>query len=76
MLTLLKVIFGLIGCILAMHYLVTDKFEVMPFMSLFMGLMILMTGISDLKENQKASAYMLFLASGFIIFVAVYTFSS
>ncbi|WP_257208256.1 MULTISPECIES: DUF3953 domain-containing protein [Bacillus cereus group] len=34
-----------------------------------------MYGVADLKENQKASAYTLFLASGFIIFVAVYTFS-
>ncbi len=45
-------------------------------MFLFMGLLILMTGLSDLKENQKASAYTLFLVSGFIIFVTVYTFSS
>ncbi|MBU4642723.1 DUF3953 domain-containing protein [Bacillus toyonensis] len=75
MLTLLKIIFGLIGCILAIYYLRTDKFEIMSLMSLFMGLLILMTGISDLKENQKASAYTLFLASGFIIFVAVYNFS-
>ncbi|MDM5185911.1 DUF3953 domain-containing protein [Bacillus sp. DX4.1] len=74
MLTLLKIIFGLISCILAVYSLITDKFEIMPFMSLFMGLMILMTGLSDLKENRKTSAYTLFLASGFIIFVAVYTF--
>ncbi|PFV87213.1 acetate permease [Bacillus thuringiensis] len=47
----------------------------MSLISVFMGLLILMTGISDLKENQKASAYTLFLASGFIIFVAAYTFS-
>ncbi|MDM5465468.1 DUF3953 domain-containing protein [Bacillus cereus] len=74
MLTLLKIIFGLISCILAVYSLITDKFEIMPYMSLFVGLMILMTGLSDLKENRKASAYTLFLASGFIIFVAIYTF--
>ncbi|KAB2458207.1 DUF3953 domain-containing protein [Bacillus sp. CH126_4D] len=74
MLTLLKITFGLISCILAVYSLITDKFEVMPYMSLFVGLMVLMTGFSDLKENRKASAYTLFLASGFIIFVAIYTF--
>ncbi|PEW67831.1 hypothetical protein CN448_17120 [Bacillus cereus] len=74
MLILLKITFGLISCILTVYSLITNKFEVMPYMSLFVGLMILMTGFSDLKENRKASAYTLFLASGFIIFVAIYTF--
>ncbi|EEM14082.1 DUF3953 domain-containing protein [Bacillus pseudomycoides] len=46
----------------------------MSLMTLFMGLMFLMFGLSDLKENRKASAYTFFLASGFIIFVAIYTF--
>ncbi|MEI4623734.1 DUF3953 domain-containing protein [Bacillus pfraonensis] len=73
MLTILKIVFGLITSFLAIYSLITDTFEFMSLMTLFMGLMFLMFGLSDLKGNRKASAYTLFLASGFIIFVAVYT---
>ncbi|MGA5663680.1 DUF3953 domain-containing protein [Bacillus bombysepticus] len=74
MINLLKFAFGLIGSILAIYILITKTYNLLPLMSFFMGLMLFMMGIFDFKENRKITGYTLFLASGFVIFVAVYTF--
>lgn len=76
MLNLLRIIFGFIGGILAIYMLVTGNYLVslLSLMSLFMGLMFFVMGVSDVKKSHKFSGYSMFLASGFIIFVAVYTF--
>lgn len=74
MINLLKFIFGLFGSILAIYILITKTYGLLPLMSFFMGLMLLMMGVFDFKESRKITGYSLFLASGFVIFVAVYTF--
>ncbi|WP_257151207.1 YczI family protein [Bacillus cereus] len=43
-------------------------------MFLFLGMLFLIIGISDFKEHRKYYAYIYFLVSCFVIFVAVYTF--
>lgn len=74
LLKILRIVFGLIASILAIYILITDTVVVMPFMIFFLGVMFLVTGFSELQEKRKASAYIIFLVSGFNIFVSIYTF--
>lgn len=76
MINLLKFVFGLIGSILAIYILITKMYDLLPLMSFFMGLMLFVMGIFDFTENRKITGYTLFLASGFVLFVAVYSFIS
>ncbi|RID88364.1 DUF3953 domain-containing protein [Mesobacillus zeae] len=45
----------------------------MPFMSLFLGLMLFGLGLSKLKNKHKFSAYSFFFISIFNLWIAVYT---
>ncbi|PAF17134.1 hypothetical protein CHH51_14735 [Terribacillus saccharophilus] len=45
-----------------------------PYMSLFLGLMILVIGISEFKAKRQAIAIMCIFISVFILFVAAYEF--
>ncbi|MGM1048873.1 Protein of unknown function [Paenibacillus uliginis N3/975] len=73
MLKILRIVFGLIASILAIYFLITDKAVVMPFMVFFLGVMFLVMGLSELQEKRKAFAYIIFLVSGFNIFISIYT---
>ncbi|MED4531266.1 DUF3953 domain-containing protein [Metabacillus fastidiosus] len=76
MLTVWRIIFGLIAFILAIYGLITKKFILMPYMIFFLGLTFLIMGFSELKKEQKTMAPILFIVSGFNIFVAIFTFFS
>lgn len=76
LLKVLRIIFSLIAFILAIYALITKKFILMPYMIFFLGLMCLIMGFSELRKGQKTIVPILFLASGFNIFVAIFTFFS
>lgn len=61
----LRIIFGIIAAILAFYGLITNQLEVMPFMYLFLGLMFLVMGITEYKDNKKIAAYIIFILAGF-----------
>lgn len=62
---ILRVTFGIIAAILALYGLITDQLKVMPFMYLFLGLMFLVMGITEYKDNKKIAAYIIFILAGF-----------
>ncbi|WP_246370241.1 DUF3953 domain-containing protein [Mesobacillus zeae] len=66
---------GLIAAIIAIFLLIADGRNtwIMPFMSLFLGLMLFGLGLSKLKNKHKFSAYSFFFISIFNLWIAVYT---
>lgn len=53
---------------------ITDRYELLPLGLLVMGVMLLIMGISEFCEQRRIVAIFAFLAAGFSIFVAIYTF--
>ncbi|WP_234396873.1 DUF3953 domain-containing protein [Bacillus massiliglaciei] len=74
MLVIVRTVFGLIASALAIYALLTESFEVLPIMILFLGAMFMVMGISELQEKGKAAAYPIFLISGFSLFISIYLF--
>lgn len=73
-LKILKVILSVIVIALAGYGLITKNFEFMPYMMLFLGVFMLVMGISELQAKKKTSAISFILAAAFLFFVAIYTF--
>ncbi|WP_231687560.1 YczI family protein [Bacillus sp. FJAT-22090] len=72
----LRVIFAAIAICFAMYALITNKYQVMPYMLFFLGLMGVVIGVSELKVDRRTSAIISFLASAFALFVSFYTFNT
>ncbi|PAF21019.1 hypothetical protein CHH49_13295 [Terribacillus saccharophilus] len=74
MLLVLRIILAIIVITLSVYGLVSDNHDIYPYMSLFLGLMILVIGISEFKAKRQAIAIMCIFISVFILFVAAYEF--
>ena len=74
MLKVLRIILSVIVIGLAVYGKITNNFEFMPYMMFFMGLLMLVTGVSELQAKRKTSAICIFLAAAFLFFVAITTF--
>ncbi|ETT80791.1 DUF3953 domain-containing protein [Viridibacillus sp. FSL R5-0477] len=74
MLKILRLISSVIVGGLAGYGLITDNFEFMPYMCLFFGVFLLVTGVSELQEKRNTSAIFTTLVAAFLCFVAIYTF--
>lgn len=48
----------------------------MPYTTFFLGIMLLVTGITELHEKRKAIAITFFFATGLSFFVSFYTLLS
>jgi hypothetical membrane protein len=73
LLKVLRVIFALIAVGLAVYALITNNHELSSYMLFFLGAMMLVMGISELKVKRKKNAIISLLASAFVIFVSIYT---
>jgi hypothetical membrane protein len=73
LLKVLRVIFALIAVGLAVYALITNNYELSSYMLFFLGAMMLVMGISELKVKRKKNAIISLLASAFVIFVSIYT---
>ncbi|RDW18729.1 hypothetical protein CWR48_10430 [Oceanobacillus arenosus] len=72
---ILRLILAIIVVAVSSYGLTTGNSEVLiPYALLFLGLMLLVTGITEFKERRKANAIILFIVTGFSFFVAAYTF--
>ena len=71
---ILRIIFPIIVMALSTYALITDSTEMLiPYILLSMGLMLLVMGINEFQKR-KITALVLFLASGFSLFVVIETF--
>lgn len=74
MFRILRITSLVIGMALAGYSLITKNFEFMPYMILFLGVFMLVTGVSELQAKKKTSAIFFILPAAFLFFVAIYTF--
>jgi len=69
-LKILRLIFAIIVVVLSSYALITGiSGAIIPYVLLFLGLMLLVTGITESHKKQKATAITLFFASGFNFYV-------
>ncbi|MGY0695045.1 DUF3953 domain-containing protein [Virgibacillus sp. FSP13] len=73
MLKVIKIILGIAVIILSGYSLITQDFTFIPYMVLFLGLFMIVTGISEFQRKQKFNALITIPASLFILFVFIYT---
>jgi len=66
-LKILKVILSVIVIALAGYGLITKNFEFMPYMMLFLGVFMFVTGVAELQAKRKTNAISLILAAAFLI---------
>ena len=74
MLKILRALLSIIVIVLGSYSLITQNFEVKPYMFLILGMMFLITGSVELKAKRKTSAIISIFAAPFMFFVAIYTF--
>lgn len=74
MLLVLRIILAIIVITLSVYSLASDNHEIYPYMSLFLGLMMMVIGISEFKAKRQAIAIMCILVSVFVLFVAANEF--
>lgn len=73
LLKVLRIALAFIVVTIAVYGLVTDNHELTPYMFFFLGLMLIVMGISQFKAKRQADAITCFVVSVFVLFVAVYT---
>ncbi|MED3836777.1 DUF3953 domain-containing protein [Peribacillus frigoritolerans] len=69
---IVRIILAIIVLALSAYQLITENFELMPYSMLFLGAMILVTGLSELQKDRKGFwGYMSIVISLFIFFVYI-----
>lgn len=71
----MKIISNILAIIvfaLSCYSLLTREYGMLPYMLLLLGLMVLFTGIIEIRKKRKVSAIMNFIAAGFCLFVGIY----
>lgn len=69
-LKILKLILAIIVVALSSYALITGiSGGIIPYVLFFLGLMLLVTGITEFREKRKATAITLFLVTGFTFYV-------
>lgn len=69
---ILRNILAIIVFALSAYGLLTHEYEVIPYMLLLLGLMVLTTGTIEIQEKRKVTAIISFSSAGFGLFVGVY----
>ncbi|MED4041183.1 hypothetical protein [Niallia taxi] len=67
-----KVILGFLAAILALLGTITDSTLIYSFMYLFLGLLFLVIGLSELKSIQKVAPILMILLAGLFILGSLY----
>ena len=74
MLKILQMLFSIITIALASYGLVTQDFRLGAYMILFLGLVMLVSGLQEFKNNKKITGWMLIGVFAFSLFVAIQSF--
>ncbi|MGG3622287.1 DUF3953 domain-containing protein [Bacillus gobiensis] len=69
MLKIFRILIAVIVIILSGFSLLTDYTGILPIMNFFLGLMLLVMGIEEIKANKKRLGYILIISSGVIFIV-------
>ncbi|MGG0654953.1 DUF3953 domain-containing protein [Rummeliibacillus pycnus] len=69
---IIRVLLGIIVIAFSSYGLISENFELMPFMMLFLGAFMLATGLVELQKDRKRfEGYMCIIVSLFIFFVSI-----
>lgn len=68
---IVQVISNIFALVLSIFILVTEKFEYLPYMLLFMGIFNAAEGITKMKEDKRKSGYLCFMLSLFLFFCCI-----
>jgi len=66
--------FAIITGVMAVYALIFQNFEVIPYMMLSQGVMLLAIGLNEINEERKKAGVVVIIASLFVFFVGIYTF--
>jgi Protein of unknown function (DUF3953) len=70
----IRIVLAIIVLGLSVYAMVTDNYELSPYMLFFLGCALLVMGISEIQAKRKSYAILVILASLFVLYVAVDTF--
>jgi hypothetical protein len=71
----LRIVFAIITLVLVGYGLTTEKSGVvLPYMMLFMGAMLLVMGISEIKNERKQIGFISIIVSLFVFYVSIQGF--
>ncbi|MET3317557.1 DUF3953 domain-containing protein [Peribacillus butanolivorans] len=72
---IVRIILAIIVLALSAYQLITWNFELMPYSMLFLGAIMLVTGLAELQKDRKGfSGYMSIVVSSFLFFVSILGF--
>ncbi|MBD1221996.1 DUF3953 domain-containing protein [Virgibacillus halodenitrificans] len=69
---ILRITLAIVIVTLSSYSLITGVTGIMPYVLLLIGLLCLLMGITEFRKR-KPTAFTMFLAAGFSLFVGVYT---
>ncbi|MFB1100550.1 hypothetical protein CHI12_11915 [Terribacillus saccharophilus] len=72
MLTVLRIILAIIVVTFGIYGLVTGNHELSPYMFFFLGLMMMVIGISEFKVKRQGNAVLCILVSIIVLFVSIF----
>ncbi|MET1180795.1 MULTISPECIES: DUF3953 domain-containing protein [Bacillales] len=72
---MVRIILAIIVLALSAYQLITENFELMPYSMLFLGALMLVTGLAELQKDRKGFwGYMSMVVSAFLFFVSIQGF--
>ena len=74
LLKFLQIILSITVISLAGYGLITEDFKLQPYISLFVGLTMLVTGLREFQKGQKGYGWLSVVVSIFILLVAIKSF--
>lgn len=74
MLKILQVILSILVISFAGYGLITEDFKYQPYMMLFLGLAMLVTGLREFEKGHKGFGWLSIIVFLFILFVSIQSF--
>ncbi|MCG3420640.1 DUF3953 domain-containing protein [Oceanobacillus jordanicus] len=71
MLTVFRFIFATVAILFAVYGLITGDFKFQPYMVFFLGLMMLVMGLEEFKNERKSYGVLLVIIFLLLLFVSV-----
>ncbi|MEP9409706.1 DUF3953 domain-containing protein [Peribacillus frigoritolerans] len=72
---MVRIILAIIVLALSAYQLITENFELMPYSMLFLGAIMLVTGLAELQKDRKGFwGYMSLVVSSFFFYVSIQGF--
>ncbi|MGE7763285.1 DUF3953 domain-containing protein [Peribacillus sp. NPDC097895] len=70
---IVRIILAIIVLALSAYQIITQNFELMPYSMLFLGAIMLLTGLAEVQKDRKGF-YMSIVVSSFLFFVSILGF--